>query len=266
MNWFDDWIVFSDLDGTLLDHHSYSWEPAAIEVARLIEHDIPLILSSSKTFAEMRKLASEMGLRQPMIVENGAAVAWPDEGGYRIEEVGKPRSEVIGLAHSLRESEGYDFSGFADWQPADLRAHADLDEATATLALERHGTEPILWYDTEERLAAFSRTLGEDRIRTVRGGRFIHLMGEFDKSSSMSFVVAKLSADRGKPLKSIALGDSPNDAAMLEAANVAVQIRSAKSAKMNIQSDCLIEPEEPGPTGWARALQQWWDTEGAMNT
>ena len=80
MSWFQDWMVVTDLDGTLLDHDDYSWEPAAECVATLAEHEVPLILASSKTLAEMRRLAGELELSQPLIVENGAAVAWPEGG------------------------------------------------------------------------------------------------------------------------------------------------------------------------------------------
>ncbi|HHU7986588.1 TPA: HAD-IIB family hydrolase, partial [Escherichia coli] len=46
-------LVFSDLDGTLLDSHSYDWQPAAPWLSRLHEANIPVILCSSKTSAEM---------------------------------------------------------------------------------------------------------------------------------------------------------------------------------------------------------------------
>ena len=46
-------LVFSDLDGTLLDSHSYDWQPAAPWLSRLREANVPVILCSSKTSAEM---------------------------------------------------------------------------------------------------------------------------------------------------------------------------------------------------------------------
>lgn len=42
-------LVFSDLDGTLLDSHSYDWQPAAPWLSRLREANVPVILCSSKT-------------------------------------------------------------------------------------------------------------------------------------------------------------------------------------------------------------------------
>lgn len=54
-------LVFSDLDGTLLDSHSYDWQPAAPWLSRLREANVPVILCSSKTSAEMLYLQKNVG-------------------------------------------------------------------------------------------------------------------------------------------------------------------------------------------------------------
>ena len=46
------WLVFTDLDGTLLDE-SYSWDLAQPAIDLLRSASIPIILNSSKTVAEM---------------------------------------------------------------------------------------------------------------------------------------------------------------------------------------------------------------------
>jgi len=42
-------VVFSDLNGTLLDHETYDWTPAKPALDRLARQGCPVILSSSKT-------------------------------------------------------------------------------------------------------------------------------------------------------------------------------------------------------------------------
>jgi len=56
-------LVFSDLDGTLLDSHSYDWQPAAPWLSRLREANVPVILCSSKTSAEMLYLQKTLQLQ-----------------------------------------------------------------------------------------------------------------------------------------------------------------------------------------------------------
>ena len=68
-------IVFSDLDGTLLDHDSYGYDAAAAALAALRARNIPLILCSSKTAAELVPLRAELGFENcAAIVENGAGI------------------------------------------------------------------------------------------------------------------------------------------------------------------------------------------------
>lgn len=55
-------LVFSDLDGTLLDSHSYDWQPATW-LTRLREANVPVILCSSKTSAEMLYLQKRWGYK-----------------------------------------------------------------------------------------------------------------------------------------------------------------------------------------------------------
>ena len=67
-------LIFSDLDGTLLDHHTYSFAPALSMLQKLRSANIPVIPNTSKTFAELTELTQQIGLDGPFIVENGAAV------------------------------------------------------------------------------------------------------------------------------------------------------------------------------------------------
>jgi mannosyl-3-phosphoglycerate phosphatase len=46
-------IIFTDLDGTLLDYSTYSFEKALPALQLVRERDIPLIICSSKTAKEV---------------------------------------------------------------------------------------------------------------------------------------------------------------------------------------------------------------------
>lgn len=46
-------LIFTDLDGTLLDHESYDFTPARPMLARLAAMRAPVVLASSKTAAEI---------------------------------------------------------------------------------------------------------------------------------------------------------------------------------------------------------------------
>ncbi len=70
-------LIFTDLDGTLLDHYTYQTHAAQATIAQLKSKDIPIIPNTSKTFAELLLMREELALNTPFIIENGAAVYIP---------------------------------------------------------------------------------------------------------------------------------------------------------------------------------------------
>ena len=68
-------IVITDLDGTLLDEKSYSYQASLPAIQRLKSAGIPLVLCSSKTYSEILPLWRELDLKDPFIVENGGAIS-----------------------------------------------------------------------------------------------------------------------------------------------------------------------------------------------
>ena len=74
-------VIYTDLDGTLLDHHTYSFEAASPALAMLRKNGTPVIPCTSKTLAETTHLMRALELDGPMIVENGAAIWVPQDWG-----------------------------------------------------------------------------------------------------------------------------------------------------------------------------------------
>ncbi len=262
-------VIFTDLDGTLLDEQ-YRCDPALPLLRRLRELAVPVVLSSSKTRAEVERLRRELDNHDPFIVENGAAVLIPDgalDGPSpgpccsRIDGLwqyapGRPRGEIIALLERLRREHGFRFRGFHDLDPEQLAALTGLDRGAAALARERQGTEPLQWQDSEEHLERFRELLRREGLVVVSGGRFLHVQDPAcDKGRAMRWLLRRYARHRGRPLRAIALGDSENDRQMLEQADVAVVIPDSSGRHLELQRDeGVILAPEPGPAGWARAL------------
>ncbi|TYC59084.1 HAD-IIB family hydrolase [Marinobacter sp. BW6] len=252
-------IIFSDLDGTLLDHDDYRWQAASQALDRLRAANIPLVLNSSKTMPEIRALRKELGNTDPFIVENGAAVVIPARVlGNAVEEVvnfGATRDRVLEVLGAQR-TKGARFKGFADMSADELAAETGLDRAAAERAKDRLGTEPLVWQGTEEELAQFEVALGSEQLRLVPGGRFLHAMGIFDKADGARFLLNKYREQcreqhGDEPVLAIALGDSPNDQQMLESADIPVVIRGVKSEQVRLPSARhAMRSLKPGPEGW----------------
>jgi mannosyl-3-phosphoglycerate phosphatase len=249
-------LVVTDLDATLLDH-DYSWAAAEPALTGLRERGWPLVLNSSKTLAEMEALVRALALDTPIVAENGGLVALPDasERGYEIDIRGLPRQTILTAAHRLRRGAGYKFKGFADWSTAELSALTGLSPEQAEASADRLATEPICWEDSEENRLHFAQTLAGQGIRMLRGGRFWHLMGEADKAGGVAAVRAFF--EKREPdtrWQVVALGDSANDQAMLEAADIAVVIPHAEGPRIDPRATRVIHAPSPATAGWNAAV------------
>lgn len=246
-------VIITDLDGTLLDHHSYSFAAATKALALIAARNYPLVLNSSKTRAEILALQQQLGFHQPFICENGAAVYLPEGDRWRCQSFADAKTEWLPWVHQLRTQHNFDFAGFTDWTIPQLVEITGLHKQQAALAAKREYSEPLQWYGSEQSRLQFEKLLAEKKMRLVLGGRFYSLQGQFDKAQAMLWL--KSHYEQQGPVITIALGDSPNDCAMLNAADIAVVIQSTQSASMHIEGPGkIIRTSLPGPQGWQQAI------------
>ncbi|MGK7906545.1 MAG: HAD-IIB family hydrolase [Synechococcus sp.] len=257
-------LFATDLDATLIDHQSYSFDAALPAIERLKQLDFPIIFNSSKTIAEQVQLRQAIAIQAPFIVENGAAVVIPpgtlDHPAHaseaKVKIFGSSYGEIVNHLNHLRSSHGYRFRGFSDMSSEEVADITGLSGEGAIAAKQRMGTEPLLWEDDESRYADFIRALQEKGLSTTRGGRFHHVMAATDKGRALTWLV-----DRYRVVfpdvdwTVVALGDSPNDLAMLRVADIGVLIPNPHRPPFEVMGVAtLIEPERPGPEGWCEAV------------
>jgi predicted mannosyl-3-phosphoglycerate phosphatase (HAD superfamily) len=73
-------VVFTDLDGTLIDTNTGEYGKNTDELIDTIkENNIPLVLASAKTLVEQNKIREDLDLTDPFIVENGRAIIIPKD-------------------------------------------------------------------------------------------------------------------------------------------------------------------------------------------
>ena len=67
------YLIFTDLDGTLLDHENYSYGNNNKLIASIINNHNDVIFNTSKTFSESINLLKKLNLtNMPFSTENGA--------------------------------------------------------------------------------------------------------------------------------------------------------------------------------------------------
>ncbi|MDT0619601.1 HAD-IIB family hydrolase [Salinisphaera sp. P385] len=260
------WVVYTDLDGTLLDHYDYGWQAAVPALTALAVRDVPVVPVTSKTLAEMQVLRTRLAPNTPFVVENGGAVAVPTgyfgadrgtavAGGLYVERLGPGYADIVDVLIALR-AEGFAFTGFADMDATAVAACTGLVQADAERARQRLCSEPLLWQGSDEALAEFRVRLANHGLTTRRGGRFLHVMGQCDKGDALRRLQAHFGGETA-PI-SLALGDSPNDFDMLVAADRGVLVaRPDGSHAAPPDPPGLVHAPGIGPAGWNAAVLDW---------
>ena len=262
-------LVFTDLDGSLLDHYSYSFAAAQPMLELLELHAIPVIPVTSKTCAELLSLREDLNNHHPFIVENGAAVFIPTDyfqalpagctqiNGFNCFQFSKPRAAWQSLLKEYASEFSEEFVTFEQAGVEGIIEMTGLDHASATLANERDFSEPLRWLGSEDRKQIFIRQLEERGATVLQGGRFLHITGGCDKGKALRWLTEQYQRENPQSqFTTLAAGDSHNDVAMLEASDLAVLISSPVHQPPAIQHAQILKTDADGPQGWADAIQQ----------
>ncbi len=263
-------VIFTDLDGTLLDHYSYQWQAAQAMLSQLKCQNIPVIINTSKTKAELVLLRQQLGLTTPFIAENGAAIFMPIgcfteqpidttlQDGYWVKSFCHSRIYWLQLLKQYGQAFSHCFQGFSQMSVELLSQLTGLEEQQALLAKTRMFGEPIHWTGTNEEKAAFIDLMTSVGANVLQGGRFLHISGYCDKGQALHWLAEQYrNNDFPDGVVTVALGDSDNDIAMLESANIAILIRSPVHDYPNVARHMqVIKSHAYGPQGWVETLEQ----------
>ncbi len=262
-------VIFTDLDGTLLDPETYDLGPAAPLLSHLQDHQIPVIPTTSKTRAEVEALRERTGLKGPFIVENGSAAFFPLEeeplsaltegvivGPYRMIQLGCTYEIARQGLKQLAEDLGYPLRGFGDMDLTEIQDLTGLSHAEAVRARAREFSEPFL--TPPERFHSLLHSAAKQRgFRVVQGDRFSHLIGlRAGKGAVVQEVLRLYRKTFPKDqILAIGLGNSPNDREMLEQVEIAIVIPGPQGPHPALQKTGWQVAPAPGPKGWAEALR-----------
>lgn len=261
-------LIFTDLDGTLLDASTYSHDAALPALAAVAQQGVPLILCSSKTRSEIDELRLRLENSDPFVSENGGGIfiptgAFPDD---RIRSVAGSREEAGGFTiplgaryAELREGMerlrgmGWRVRGFGDMTSGEVAALTGLSEEEAVRAKSREYDEPFI-VEADRADAAALRDAVERLGLRLTEGRFFHLMGASDKGRAVDVLLCLYRMDRGEWL-SAALGDNPNDIEMLSRVDRPIVVQKPGGGwDPRIALPGLTRAEGIGPIGWNRAV------------
>lgn len=266
------YLVFTDLDGCLLDSHTYSFEAARPALERLQANHIPVVLVSSKTRAEIEPLRQQLNHQGPFIVENGGAVFVPSStfnfplerarrrAAYQVIEFGTPYAMLRDVLKQIEETVGTPLIGFGDLSIDDIMELTGLSREAALRAKLREYDEPYLVRGPATIAAEVCRQIVIRGLQWTKGGRFFHLTGLNDKGQAALKLLHcykrqwAVDGQRGD-VETVGIGDSLNDLPILLAVDHPVLVQKPDGSYDNeIDVPRLIHAPGIGPVGWNHAI------------
>lgn len=261
-----DLLVFTDLDGSLLNHEDYSCQEALPAISRLRARRIPLIFVTSKTRGEVEVIQQEIGIREPFIVENGGGIFIPASyrgwtlttaravSGYSLIELGVGYGRI--RAFLAKFGGDFGIKGFGDWTVGEIAEKTGLDTARAALARVREFTEPFLPAPDAD-MKNLQRLAAEHGLKITRGGRFFHLIGAGQDKGAAVRTLRRLAGNQSGPRPlAIGIGDSENDLPMLQEVDIPVVIPRPDGSCLDLSLPRLVVAAWPGSRGWNGAVEE----------
>ena len=263
-------VIYTDLDGTLLDHHTYAFDEALETIKALKDRGIPIIPCTSKTRAETAGLVKAIGIDGPMIIENGAAIWVPQDWGLErpagsaidadawCHSFGPSRSMIRRQLAILSIEWGNRYQSLCDLSDKQVAAVTGLDLDGAALAKQREHCETLIWLGTPADRKTFAEEVETLDMRCLQGGRFVHVLASGGKAEAVSWLHHKICRERPgfNGAISLSAGDAENDVEMLEVTDLALLVRSPVNEPPTVRRQGgLVISDTEGPAGWAEGIE-----------
>ena len=262
------YLIFTDLDGTLLDHENYSFGTNKKMISTIINNKNEIIFNTSKTFSECKKLLKELKLlNMPFSTENGAVIYFPKtrfnkiknsssfEGYWRIR-IAKLTSKNWHQFLQLKQKK-YNFLIAQDLSPKILKKYTNLNNTN--MMLDREASQIILWEDKLTKLKQFKKDLKSEKDGVlIIGSRFMQISSICNKRIAKKLIshAYDIQFHDKYSINTIALGDSKNDIEMLNSCKYSCLIKNSSDAypKLRPNKKNVFKSSKLAPDGWSEVL------------
>ena len=265
------WVVFTDLDGTLLDWN-YGFKKTLPIVKKLKEKSIPLIFCTSKTKVENEYYQKKFGIKDPFIVENGSAIFIPKNyfnfkfkydkkvKDYFVIELGERYSKIRKAIKEIRKKYDIDILGFGDMNVGEIAKDAGLPLKLARLAKKKEYNESFKFKskkNLERKIKLLKKELKKYGLKLDKGSRYFNIYGIKTNKGKAIKILLKLFRKKFGKIKSISIGDGINDLPMLKATSIGVLVKSKNKKWINIKEKKIIKINAINGDGFNKAIKRF---------
>lgn len=260
-------LIFTALDGALLDSQSHSTEVVQPLVAKLKDAGVPIVFVSSKTRVEQEYYLDALNLSVPFIAEDGGAIFIPkgyfdskfehqrETDEYQVIEMAKPYAEVRQRLEAVRAQGHFAFRGYGDMGTPEVAEISGLDMLAASRAQKREYQEAVNLTGSEDEINLILNYIEKANLSYVKLGRFYGVMFGNYKGPAVRLLMELFRQKLGD-ITTIGVGESINDLPLLVEMDKPVLVGKADGSHQAATMPNLHLAKESGPHGWVEAISE----------
>ena len=252
-------IIFSDLDGTLLDKNTFKFDIIEDYFRDLILKGVIIIPSSSKTESELLDFNRHYNLKLSFISENGSAIHGLDLINKKIPNkilISRSIDEIYNIYNKTISSHLKQKIIFISNLNIEEQIKIfGLPQDKLLLAKKRNHSIPIQFKGSEIEKKDFIKLMNDVGLSVQTGGRIMNICDNTNKSKAMSKTKELLGKGTDEKIITIGVGDNQNDIEMLKNCDYACLVKNDNFDSSLINIDNLIKSSEPSPKGWADVIK-----------
>ena len=251
-------LIFTDLDGSLLDRDTFKFDEIKGYLKKLLSKGIFIIPNTSKTEKEILEFNNELGSNLPYISENGAAI-----NGLDLLNSNLPKELILSrdkniLINIFKKSVPENLQNKCKWlSEMDEKKQSlifGLEDEKLKMALDRKYTIPFIFEGNKNEKNKIFRIVKNKGLVMQEGGRVINLTDKVNKAKALQ-VFVRFFKKNNKKVKTIAVGDNYNDLEMLKTSDFPCLVFNDKFTLDEIPIKNLIITNKPSPEGWADVIK-----------
>jgi mannosyl-3-phosphoglycerate phosphatase len=262
-------LVVTEIEGTLLEAGAHSLLRQRAGFDFLEAHDIPLVVHSRRTRAEIERLRQTLDLRTPFISEHGSALSLPrgsfpfvpDKAhrslGGEVIEFGKRYAEVVDAMRLAVYESGVQVVDFSDLTIDEVARELGISKVEAQLVKIRNYSELFrLIDDNEAALSRVTAALRRRGLRAVRQGRYHLVSATLDSGEGLRTLRGLWRLAWGDPVV-VGIGESEDDVAWLQQVDIAVIVQNDQAlvpARALAKLPTAHVSRWSGRYGWSEAI------------
>jgi mannosyl-3-phosphoglycerate synthase len=260
-------VVITDLEGTLFHPLTNSYTRALDAIRLLQEKGVPIIFCSVKTRAEQQVYRDELGIKDPLIVENGGAIFIPKDyfrlpftydrvvQDYLVIELGLPYQEIRQKLKRVQKETGIKIVGFGDMSVEEITRETALNLRLAEFIKQREYSEIIKIEGNKKEVEFVLKTIKELGLNYNTRDKLYEIKSGNDEGKAVQVLTALYKLNFGDVL-TMGIGDDESNMAMLVAVDMPVLVQGQGNRWRKVRVKNIKKIKGIGPEGWSKAIME----------